>query len=162
MRNVRLTALAFLAMLVLVPCWLAAQDSATGAGQRPADTKDNRLAQAARCVEFAPTEVVAKMACGRIASLRTDIPEAKRAEFIKAMLAELDLEAMNETRIQVMAKHLTVAELNALANFYETPEGGSAWKKLGDYVLDMQTENKPRMAEAEAKARQALGLAASQ
>jgi hypothetical protein len=161
MRNIRLTAIAILAMLALVPCWLAAQDNSTGAAGSLADTKENRLAQAARCVEFAPTEVVAKMACGRIASLRADISEDQRPEFIKAMLAELDLKAMNETRVQIMAKHLTVAELTALGNFYETPEGRTAWTKLGDYVLDMQTENKPRMVEAEAKARQALGLPAS-
>jgi hypothetical protein len=162
MRNVRLTALAFMAVLALIPCWLAAQDNATGAGEILGDTKDIRLAQATRCVEYAPTEVVAKMACGRIASLRADIPEDQRPEFIKAMLAELDLKAMDETRIQIMAKHLTAAELNALANFYETPEGRTAWTKLCDYVLDMQTENKPRMAEAEAKARHSLGLPASQ
>jgi len=102
------------------------------------------------------------MACGRIASLRTDISEEQRPEFIKAMLAELDLKAITETRIQIMAKRFTVAELSALAQFYETPHGQSAWNKLGEYVLDMQTENKPRMAEAEAKARKALGLPVTQ
>lgn len=125
------------------------------------DTEANRLAEAERCVQNAPTEVVAKMTCGRVASLRADIPADRRDEFAKAMFDELDIAMMTAKRKELMAKHFTADELSALADFYESPSGRSAWHKLGDFVVDMQGAMRSKMLEAEAGARKALSLPAA-
>lgn len=125
------------------------------------DGSDNR-AQAERCVKAAPTEVVARMACNRIATIRSDIPESRRSEFAKAMQAELDLDMMRAKRVEVMAKTFTAEELKALADFYESPNGHSAWQKLDNYVVDMQAAMKTKMQEAESRARNALKLPAKE
>jgi hypothetical protein len=160
MRNARMTTVAFLAILALVPCWIVAQETRPAAGAASAleDTKENRLAMAERCLHCAPTKVVARMACGRVASVRADIAKDQLEKFLDAMMAEIDLDMMTAKRKEIMAKHFTAEELRALAQFYESPSGRSAWDKLGAYVVDMQGEMKAKVLEAETRARKAIGL----
>lgn len=163
MRRSQIYKVAFLAVVALVPCIFAAWEIARSRAAAPADsavddTDKGRQALAERCVKAAPTEVVARLACRRVATVRSDIPESRREEFAKAMMSELDLDMMKAKRIEVMAKHLTADELKALAEFYESPSGHSAWQKLDEYVVAMHAEMKTKMSEAESRARKALSL----
>ncbi len=149
--------------IVALATWLVLRESGSSAvaatETTAAENSDqNRQSLAERCVKAAPTEVVARIACSRVALVRGDIPEAQRQEFVKAMLSELDLKLMAAKRVEVMAKHFTADELSALAEFYESPSGHSAWQKLDGYVEDMQGAMKSKMLEAESGARQTLGL----
>ena len=45
---------------------------------------------------------------------------------------------IEELMIKIFAKHLTVAELNALANFYGSPIGKSIMNKFGPTMADFQ------------------------
>ncbi len=131
-----------------------------GHAEDPAAAAGDGRVHAERCVKAAPTEVVARIACNRIANIRTDVPESRRAEFAKAMQAELDLDVMRAKRVEIMAKTFTADELKALADFYESSSGHSAWQKLDSYVIDMQAAMKTKMQEAESRARSALKLPA--
>lgn len=163
MKTSRWTLIALVLLLTGSASWLCVDQrqlqAATGSeGTMLEDTPANRLAQAERCVQNAPTAVVAKMTCGRIASLRADIPADRRSEFAKAMFDELDIAMMTAKRKELMAKHFTAEELSALADFYASPSGRSAWNKLGDFVVDMQGAMRAKMLEAEAGARKALSM----
>jgi hypothetical protein len=48
-----------------------------------------------------------------------------------------------------MAKHFTVDELNALADFYGSREGRSAMKKFGAYMADIMPVIEQEMTKAQ-------------
>jgi hypothetical protein len=47
-----------------------------------------------------------------------------------------------------MVRHFTVRELNALTDFYGSPEGRSAMKKFGAYMADVMPAIQQEMARA--------------
>lgn len=66
------------------------------------------------------------------------LPPKKAELFRDVMLNEFDLGVLTESVKPIMAKHFSLAELNALADFYESPHGLSAMSKMGPYMADLQ------------------------
>jgi hypothetical protein len=64
------------------------------------------------------------------------LPPEKREEVALLMGKYVRVEAVNEAMLLSMVKHFTARELNALADFYSSPEGKSAMAKLGAYMAD--------------------------
>jgi hypothetical protein len=65
------------------------------------------------------------------------MPPARREEFIKVLTQYVRIDALREAMVIAMTKHFTTRELNALADFYGSPEGKSAVAKLGVYMNDV-------------------------
>jgi hypothetical protein len=65
------------------------------------------------------------------------LPVEQQQAYIDGMTAPAFLAQLNEAARQSMAKHFTVEELDALAEFYAKPIAKSAMAKMGDYMTDL-------------------------
>lgn len=112
------------------------------------DTPENRLRQAQRYLETAPPkEMFADIAEH---AAKNALPEHRnliRAAFTK----HLDIEAITKATIEAMVKHFTADELSALADFYGSPVGKSAMKKLGAYMADLMPTIQGEVLKIQAK-----------
>lgn len=111
--------LAFLAMAVL---------SNTAFAQ---DTSEARLDAAER---YAKVFNLPKMMNQTVAQIALNVPENKRQEFIQFMSGALDMQMLEGLIVTSMTEHFTTNELNALADFYGSPEGISIVEKMPVYM----------------------------
>lgn len=95
------------------------------------DTSGNRLEAAYRYVK---TSDVQKMMNEMTEQIALNLPENKREAFIQYMTESLDLQMIESMMVTSMVQHFTVNELNALADFYGSPEGVSIMKKMPAYM----------------------------
>ena len=58
--------------------------------------------------------------------------------FKEILLEELDIVGLQSDVRTLMAKHFTLPELIALADFFESPQGASAMSKMGLYMAEFQ------------------------
>ncbi|MCC9624631.1 DUF2059 domain-containing protein [Thalassospira sp. MA62] len=93
------------------------------------DTSEARLEAAERYAKIFNLPQMMNETVGQIA---LTVPENKRQEFIQFMSQALDMQKL-ETLIS-MTEHFTTNELNALADFYGSPEGVSIVKKMPVYM----------------------------
>lgn len=63
-------------------------------------------------------------------------PDDQKA-FVTEALASVDRKKIERATIDAMIKHFTVKEINALTNFYKSPEGRSVMKKFPAMQADM-------------------------
>jgi hypothetical protein len=117
------------------------------------DSPANRTQQADRYLAAMPVkEMLENMA----AQMSKNLPTEQR-QAVKSLLTNLDVPALEKVMKQSLLKHLTADELKAMADFYGSPVGKSAMKKLnvcmGDFVPAVQTQ----MMKAQAKATQQPG-----
>lgn len=63
-------------------------------------------------------------------------PEDQKA-FITDALSSVDRKKIEKATVDAMVKHFTAKEINALANFYKSPEGRSVMKKFPAMQADM-------------------------
>ena len=94
-----------------------------------ADTREGRLAAAHRYLEVARPEAMIDNIVNAIASQGN--LSIEQAEFSTEIMAILDIEAMKAVMVEAMVKHFTAAELHALADFFERPEGQAIMRKRG-------------------------------
>ncbi|MEQ8287713.1 DUF2059 domain-containing protein [Thalassospira sp.] len=111
--------LAFLAMVVL---------SNTAFAQ---DMSEARLEAAER---YAKVFDLPKMMNQTVAQIALNVPENKRQEFIQFMSDALDIQMLEGLIVTSMTEHFTTNELNALADFYGSPEGISIVEKMPVYM----------------------------
>jgi hypothetical protein len=98
------------------------------------DTPENRAAQIARYLNaIPPAEIMRDMAD----ALSANLPPTERAGFREVMTQHIDVELLTATMTTAMAKHFTADELAALADFYGSPTGKSAVKKMGAYTAEI-------------------------
>lgn len=64
------------------------------------------------------------------------LPKKDAKIFREIMLEEMDIEGTMEKIKPIMAKHFTLEELTALANFFESKNGSSAMAKMGPYMAE--------------------------
>ena len=88
--------------------------------------------------------------------ISASLPAEQQQAYIAGMTDPAFLVKLNEAARQSMAKHFSVEELNALADFYAKPVAKSAMAKMGDYMTDlmpfiqahimtmMQTQQQPK------------------
>jgi len=102
----------------------------------PALAQDDaeRLAAADRLIAVQqPEQMLQDMA----KSVASNLPEPMRDSYISAMTEESFVEGLSERMRDAMARHFTVAELDALAEFYARPVARSAMRKMGAYTADV-------------------------
>ena len=85
-----------------------------------------------------PTEMMKDMAANVAARIPGATDQQKQA-FVAEMTNPGFMTRYQEQMRIVMAKHLTVDEMNALAEFYSKPVAQSAMKKMGATTADMMT-----------------------
>jgi len=102
----------------------------------PALAQDNaeRLAAADRLIAVQQPE---KMLQDMAKSVASNLPEPMRDSYISAMTEDSFVEGLSERMRDAMARHFTVAELDALAEFYARPVARSAMRKMGAYTADV-------------------------
>jgi len=65
------------------------------------------------------------------------MPPEQRSAFENALLKNVRLEVLETAAKESLAKHLTVAEINAFTEFMRRPEGKSAMNKMKYYMADL-------------------------
>lgn len=100
-----------------------------------ADDMQERL-RVARAYE--KTTPVVKMLDETLAQIRKSPMIAHKPEIFDLMVQSLDKEKIKEQTIELMAKHFTTAELEALTTFYNTEEGKAIMKKMPLYIAESQ------------------------
>jgi hypothetical protein len=114
----------------LVSCASHQSPSLSGA----ADTPSNRRQAAERYLQVVPPADLMKDGAEKLAE---SLPEAARDDFIRSMTRDLDIARLSDAMMQSMVKHFTVAEIDALTQFYGSLEGRSVMKKFGLYMADV-------------------------
>ena len=69
-----------------------------------------------------------------VANMSTQVPEERRAEFVRLMTIELDHQVIERAMLDALIQTFTVGELNAFADFYGSEAGKSAMSKFGLYM----------------------------
>jgi hypothetical protein len=98
------------------------------------DTPGNRLAAAERYLEVVPMD---EMIADSVKKTSMNLPENQRRAYVNFMTQSVRVDVFGRAAVASMARHFTVRELNALADFYGSPEGRSVMKKFGDYMADI-------------------------
>lgn len=98
------------------------------------DTLGNRLAAAQRYLDAVSMEAMMLDVATESAK---NFPEDARPSYIQYMTKTIRLNVIEGAALTAMTQHFTVKELNALAEFYGSPEGRSAMKKFGAYMADI-------------------------
>ncbi len=96
-----------------------------------AGTDAEKLAAAERYMATAP---LSDMINDMTAKVAVQIPENRRANFIRVMTEEIDMDRLESAVLDAMVKTFTLEELNALADFYGSEVGKSAMAKFGTYM----------------------------
>ena len=65
------------------------------------------------------------------------MPPEQRSAFENTLLKNVRLEVLETAAKESLARHLTVAEINAFTEFMRRPEGKSAMNKMKYYMADL-------------------------
>ncbi len=98
------------------------------------DTKENRILAAKQYLKAVPVEDIIEDV---VENRALELPEDKRAKFKNLIQEETRLEAVRRIIVTVMIKHFNTAEIEALADFYEKPEGQSILHKYSEYTAEL-------------------------
>jgi len=106
----------------------------SAAAAEPADTPQARRAAAERYIKSSD---VPKLLKDMVEAMLPGMPVEQRGDFRTLMLQNVRADVVEAAMVVAMVKHFTTAELNALADFYGSPEGKSAMAKFGVYMADV-------------------------
>ncbi len=84
------------------------------------DTPENRNAAVERYLTAVPPE---NLVADSIQQVSLQVPEPRREEFIRMMQELVRPAEIRRISREVMVKHFTAQELDALAKFFSSPEG---------------------------------------
>jgi hypothetical protein len=117
------------------------------------DNPENRTAAAKQYLETMPAKEMLQSLATRVTP---NLPEKDRKAFVEVM-ESADLEkAADRITLEGLVKNFTVGELNAMTAFYGSPDGKSAAKKFGPYMMgvmpQIQQEVKKAMDEKQKQA----------
>jgi hypothetical protein len=112
-------------IIVLVVAFFFTCSSAFASGE------DAKLAAAKRYLNVTP---MSEMFVDMADKMANQIPEDKRAQFIKVMTSEVDINKLESAALDAMMQTFTIEELNAFADFYGSKVGKSAMGKFGTYM----------------------------
>jgi hypothetical protein len=82
-----------------------------------------------------------------------NIPEDKRQAFKDLFTKYFDMPAMEKAMKAGMVQHITADEIKALADFYSSPFGKSAMKKMATCMAELTPTIQQEVMKAQAKAR---------
>jgi hypothetical protein len=109
------------------------------------DTPGNRQAAAERYIAVSPMD---SMMRDMVEKSAQNLPNDQRKPFVEIMTKYVRIDVLERSAISSMVRHFTVQELNALADFYGSPEGQSAIKKFGLYMADVMPVVQQEMTRA--------------
>lgn len=112
------------------------------------DTAENRLSEANRYLNIMPPK---DMLTDLVFKMSKQLPENKQKLFIDLMINNLDIDNFTKIMRDAMVNHFTAEELEALANFYDSPVGKSAMAKFGDYMAEAMPQIQVLMVDAAQK-----------
>lgn len=98
---------------------------------------DNLEARLKAARDYERTYPASQMMDEMIAELKKNPAISGNPELIDQIVNSVDEKAITEQVVQAMAKHFSLAELQALSAFYETDEGQSILKKMPAYMADI-------------------------
>jgi hypothetical protein len=126
MRRVRMLLVIGLVLLMASAC------ADSGKVKSLPDNPENRNAAAKRYLQAMPPKDMLQSLATRVAP---NLPEKDRKTFVEVMQSP-DLEkAADRITLEGLVKNFTVGELDAMTAFYGSPEGKSASKKFGPYMM---------------------------
>ena len=135
---------------LLLPLYVLGNDK-----DKATDTKENRTKEAARYLKaLPPAEFVGDM----IFNMAQGLPANQRKEFIDKMTQNFDFDAVGKVTMDSLVRHLTTAELAAMAAFYSSPVGKSAMKKINVCMVEMSPHVELELQKAFLKTSQAIGV----
>jgi hypothetical protein len=113
------------------------------------DNKANREKEADRYLKV----MTVKEMCADVAErFSKTVPEGEQEAFKERFLKHLDTAAIEKAMKAALVKHLTTEEIKALADFYGSPAGKSAMKKMsGAYMTDIMPTIQAEVMKAQAK-----------
>jgi hypothetical protein len=121
-------------------------------GDTSGDTAETRQLAAERYMQVAD---LAKLMGDITDQMARTLPEDKRDQFKLLMKKHVRIDVLRDVMMASMVKNFTTRELNALANFYGSPEGRSAMAKTGSYMADMVPPMQAEMRRAVEESRAA-------
>ena len=113
------------------------------------DTVQNRNAEAERYLAVTPPRVMFQDVADQMA---LNLPPDQREQFRNIMTKYLDIEAVTKSMKDSMVKIFSADELAALADFYGSPVGVSATKKMGAFMGELMPTIQAEALKAVAKA----------
>jgi hypothetical protein len=102
--------------------------------EKAADTKENRVKAVERYLKIVPIKSMMEDMAEELA--KNSAPDVA-AKIRKTLTEKVDFEALEKSMTEAMTKHFTVYEIDALADFYGSPEGRSIMKKFGKYMGEL-------------------------
>jgi hypothetical protein len=113
------------------------------------DTTANREEQAARYLQATPPKELFQDMAEQVAKT---LPPEQRGDFKALFLKYLDIDAITKAMKESLVKNFTADELKAVADFYLSPVGKSAMKKMGLFMADLMPTIQAETIKAQAKA----------
>ena len=98
------------------------------------DTAENRKIAAKRYLAVAP---MADMLEDIIEKVTRNYPADQGNAYADYLRKMVKIDVLEKASLASMVKHFTVGELNALADFYGSPEGRSVMGKMGAYMAEI-------------------------
>lgn len=118
------------------------------------DTPENRAKEADAYLQVVPAKELVDNMTEKLAST---VPAAQRDIFKSMMTKHLDLSALVDAEKAALVKVFTAGEIEAMKNFYGSPDGKSVLKKMSAYMgeimptIQSQLMKAAQAAEQEAK-----------
>lgn len=123
------------ASVLLVVSGLMVFSQPTARGQDSADGKEAKTKAVERYLKLVPMRALME---DMTEAMAKNMPPAKATELRELLTKNLDIKALEDATRESMLKHFTAKEINALADFYGSPEGRSIMKKFGVYMAELQ------------------------
>jgi hypothetical protein len=124
---------------------------AFASGDTSGDSAQTRHLAAERYLQVAD---LPKLMADMTEQMAHTMPDDQREQFKLLMNKHVRIDVLRDAMVASMVKIFTTRELNALANFYGSPEGRTALAKYGSYMADMlppiQAEMRRAMQESRA------------
>ena len=118
---------------------------ASNVAAQDVDTPEARTAAVERYLKAMPfDQLMADIAT----EMATRMPPGQGDDFVLFLTREVRLDVIESAAKQSLAKHLSLEELNALAEFMERPEGKSAMSKMKFYMADVMPVVQQEVARA--------------
>jgi hypothetical protein len=109
------------------------------------DTPGNRQAAAERYLAVVSVENMMKDIAEKTSE---NLPNEQREIYVDIMTNYIRISVLERAVISSLVSHFTVREMDALTDFYESPEGRSAMKKFGAYMADVMPVIEQEIARA--------------
>jgi hypothetical protein len=113
------------------------------------DSKADREKEADR---YLAVMTVREMFTDMAEQMSKGMPVDKRQAYKALFTKHIDISAMEKAMKASLVKNFTAEELKALADFYGSPVGKSAMKKMPKYMVDLTPTIESEVRKAQAKA----------